>query len=193
MFLNDSSSEANPSKPKRLHTMYCGSSIVVSMGLCVLALGGWTGPSSQLHTAEWEQKKTCTHMWVFSKGREGLGLYCFQQMEVMGVGKGVCMSVCVLGACWSVFFLSLSTSELPLLHLAGSRTSAKMTEHTPLLFIHSLFTYLSLYLLSINLSAYLYAKNLPFFFSLSLCLLCLQIFSLAFFFFYMLFFVLNPL
>lgn len=131
--------------------------------MAILQRGSWTNPKGftpctvgELLLCSWvsvfwpvlpvsatqqrEQRKTCTHMWVFCKGR-ARGLYCFQQMGVTGVGKGVFVSVCVGGACWSVFFLCLSTSELPL-HLAGSRTSAKMRGHTPL-FTHSLSPYLS--------------------------------------------------
>lgn len=60
--------------------------------------------------------KTCTHMWALFRGR-GLGTHCFQQMGVVGGGggemrEGVCM--CVEGGFWSMFFLCLSTSKLPL-------------------------------------------------------------------------------
>lgn len=131
-------------------------------------------PSSQCYTAQRTEENVHTHVSVLQ--REGPGLYCFQQMGVTGVGKGVCVSVCVCwrGGCWSVFFLCLSTSELPL-HLAASRTSAKMTEHTPL-FTHSLC--LSIYL---RLSATsIYFPPLP------LYLLCLTNFLTRFVFLFFL-------
>lgn len=146
--------------------MYCRSVVVEFMGQCVLVLGWMLLPLCV--TQQREQRKTCAHMWVFCRGR-ALGLYCFQQMGVTGVGKGVCMSV--LGACWSVFFLCLSTSELPL-HLAASRTSAKMTDHTPL-FTHSLSLSLGLSTASIYLLIYhcrLYFSCFCHFLPISFCL-----------------------
>lgn len=143
-------------------------------------------PSSQCYTAQRTEENVHTHVSVLQ--REGPGLYCFQQMGVTGVGKGVCVSVCVCwrGGCWSVFFLCLSTSELPL-HLAASRTSAKMTEHTPL-FTHSLYLSICVYLLPLSIfPLYLFTSSVS------------QTSSLASFFFFfcllkpLFFLVLNPL
>lgn len=92
---NDSCAETFPTNPKGVTPCAVG----------VLLLCSWVSVFC------WrEQRKTCTHMWVLCRGR-ALAPYCFQQMGVRG-DEGGCMHVCV--CCWSVFFLCLSTSELPL-------------------------------------------------------------------------------
>lgn len=152
MFTSDNSSKSQPDKHKRLRTMYCGS-IVVFMGHCVLVLGGRSFLSA-LHSRENRGKRahTCE---CSAKGGPWVCIV-FNRWESRGWER-VCACLCVLGACWSVFFLRLSTSELPL-HLAGSRTSAKMTEHTPL-FTHSLSPYVSVFICYIYLSACLFATD----------------------------------
>lgn len=115
------------------------------MGQCVL-----DAPSSQCYTAQRTEEKRAHTCECCAKGGPGVCIV-FNRWESRGWER-VCACLCVLGACWSVFFLCLSTSELPL-HLAGSRTSAKMSGHTPL-FTHSLSPYPSVFIYYIYLSPY---------------------------------------
>lgn len=169
MFSNDSSSKSKPDKHKSLHTMYCRSIVVVLMGQCVLVLGGRPFLSA-LHSRENRGKRahTCE---CSAKGGPRVCIV-FNRWESRGWER-VCACLCVLGACWSVFFLRLSTSEHPL-HLAGSRTSAKMTEHTPLFHSLSVFIYyVSVFIYYINLSACLFFYR-PYFIYLSVSVIFLS-------------------
>ena len=131
------------------------------------------------------RRKTCTHMWVLCKGRAS-ALYCFQQMGVTGVRKGVCVCVCVC-VCVGVGAAGVCSSSVcqqvnspPFISDVG-----QMTGHTPL-FTRSRSPYLSDYLFLLSLFHFL---------SLLLFLTCFKCLSrllkpLFFFFFFL---ILNVL
>lgn len=123
------------------HAMYCSTVIVASMGQRVLVLGGQPFLSATERTEE-KRAHTCECC------AEGGGWVCivFSRWETQGWER-VCVPVCVcvLGACWSVFFLCLSTSELP--PCSRFLGCQPRWQNTPLccLHIHSLLIYLLIY------------------------------------------------
>lgn len=119
----------DPSKPKRSLTMCCFC-VHLSVFLVHVLLS---------HRRENRGKRAYT-CECCAKG----GIFIvFNRWQLWRLREGVCM--CVRGACWSVFFFCLSTSDLRFIR-AASRMSAKMKGHTPL-FTHSFSPYVSVYLL----------------------------------------------
>lgn len=86
-----------PTTPKRRHAVCCGNTVVF-ISLCVLV--------------ERTEENVHTHVSVVQ--REGPGSVLFSTDGSQEGEGGVCMCVVGLGVCWSVFFLCLSTIELPL-------------------------------------------------------------------------------
>lgn len=96
--------------------------------------GDRMGHSSQLHRTG-NRENVLSHVSFLQ--REGRVCIVFNRWEESWGGWGR-----VLGSSWSVFYLCLSTSRPPPPSSSNSsRMSAKMTEHTPLPFTHSLSSY----------------------------------------------------
>lgn len=103
----------------------------------------------------------------------------FNRWESGGMREGVCMCVCAAGVCSSSVCQQVNSPFI----LAASRTSAKMTGHTPL-FTHSLSPYLFINCLYLSAHLWLYIICFCPFFSLHLFASSIwQAFSLTFFFF----------